>query len=55
MKEKKWGGIPHGIVAKVLEYEIIVRKFKLQFHYYVHFWTNALRKGMNSITSPAVY
>ena len=38
----------------VLNYDIVLSKFKLQLHYYVHFWTNALEKGMNSFI-PASY
>ena len=29
--------------------DIVVRKFELQFHYYVHFQTNTPGKGMNSL------
>ena len=28
---------------------IVVRKFELQSHYYVHFQTNTLGKGMNPL------
>ena len=31
----------------MLNYYIVVSKFKLQSHYYVQFWTNTLWKGMN--------
>ena len=34
-------GSVHGVVANLLDYNIIVRKFKLQLLYYVYFWTNA--------------
>ena len=30
-------------------YNIVVKKFKLQLCYYIHFWTNILRKGINSL------
>ena len=30
--------------------KIIVSKLKLQSRYYVHFWTNTLRKGMSHLT-----
>ena len=36
-----------GIVANVLYYDIIIRKFKLQSHDYILFQTNTLGKGMN--------
>ena len=38
-----------GEVANVLDSEIIVRKFKFQLCSSVHFWTNALWKGMNPL------
>ena len=38
-----------GVVAKVLDYDKLVREFALQLRYYVHFRTNTLRKGMNSL------
>ena len=31
---------------------IIVSKFNLQFHYYVHFETSTLEKGLNYLISP---
>ena len=40
MKEKidrKERGVVHNIVAYVLDYNIIVSEFELQFRYYVHF------------------
>ena len=40
------GGIA---VANVLDYNIIVSEFELQPRYHVHFQTNTLRKGMNSV------
>ena len=41
-------------MAKVLNYGLELSKFELQSHYYVHFWTDTLRKGMNSVITPAV-
>ena len=50
----------HDVVANVLACDIIVSKFKLQLHYYVHFWANTLGKlelsyfpsyGLNSTTT----
>ena len=35
-------------VANVLDCDIVVSKFELQSHYYTHFRTNAIRKGMTS-------
>ena len=43
-----------GIVANMLNCNIIVSKFELQSHYYVHFWTNTLGKNKNSLISPAI-
>ena len=47
-KNVTYVGIPHGVVANVLNCDIIVSKFKLQLHFNcIHFWTNALGKIMN--------
>ena len=40
-------GSPYEVVAKVLDCDIVVSEFELQPHYYVHFRTNTLEKGMN--------
>ena len=45
---------PHDAMAKVLDYDIEVSKFKLQSHYYVHFLTEFLVKGMNIIIPPPI-
>ena len=42
------------IMANRLDYNIRVSKFKLQLHYYIHFQTNTLGKGMNYCISPAL-
>ena len=42
-------GSPHYIMTKVHDCDFKVRKFELQFHYYLHFWTNALEKSMNPL------
>ena len=31
-----------------------VSTFELQWHYYVHFWTNAFVKAMNPLILPAI-
>ena len=36
-------GSPSGVVANVLDYDIVVSEFKLQLCYYIHFQTNTLR------------
>ena len=38
---------PPGVMVKELDCAIVVSEFKLQSCYYVHFWTNALGKGIN--------
>ena len=48
------GGGPRDVMVKVMDSGMVVSKFKLQSRYYVHFWTNTLRKGMNSLTLPAM-
>ena len=42
-------GYPRGVMVKVIDFEIVVNEFELQSHYYVHFWTNTLGKGMNPL------
>ena len=44
--EKKEGSL-HGIVANVLNCNILVSKFKLMSRYNILFWTYTLRKRMN--------
>ena len=41
-------------MADVLDCDIIVSEIKLQSHYYIHFQTNTLGKGMNSIINPSM-
>ena len=43
-----WGA-SRDVVAKVLDCDIIVNEFELQSHYYVHFRTNTVEKGMNPL------
>ena len=40
-------GCPYSVVANILDCDIVGSKFKLQLCSYIHFWTNALGKGMN--------
>ena len=42
-------GCPCGVMIKVLDCGIVVSEFELQLHYYVHFRTNTLGKGMNPL------
>ena len=37
------------VVSKVLDCDIIVREFELQSRYYIRFWIDILRKGMNPL------
>ena len=39
-----------GIVANVLDCGLEVSEFELQLRCYVQFWTNALGKGINSLS-----
>ena len=41
----RWGVL----VVKTMDCEIVVSEFILQSRYYVHFWANTLRKGMNPL------
>ena len=45
--------IPHGIVVNVLDWDIVVSVFKLQYCYYIHFHTNIFRKSMNPLILPS--
>ena len=47
-------GCPHGVMVKAKDYGIIVSDFEIQFRYYIHFWTNTLGKGMNSLILPVM-
>ena len=46
------GGSSRGIVANMLNCNIVLSEFELQLCYYIHFQTNTLRKGMNSLIIP---
>ena len=37
----------HGVVAKMLDFNILVSEFELLSCYYVHFRTNTIGNGMN--------
>ena len=50
--KKQWG--PYGVMAKVLDYGIIVSEFELQSCDYIHFRTNTLGKGMNPLIFPTM-
>ena len=39
-------------MTKVLDSSVRVSEYKLQFLYYVHFWTNTFEKGMKPFTLP---
>ena len=45
---------PRGVMVKVMDCGIAVRKFELQSLYYVYFRTNTLEKGMNSLIVQAM-
>ena len=47
-------GCPHGVMVKAMDCGIIESELKLQFRYYIHFWTNTLGKGMNPLILPAM-
>ena len=47
--------ILRGVLANILDYDIIISEFELKSRYYVHIRTNLLRKGMNTfIPQPAM-
>ena len=47
-------GCPRDVMVKALDYRIVVSEFELQLCYYVHFRTNTLGKGMNSLILPVM-
>ena len=47
-------GYPCGVMVNVLESKIIVSEFELKLHYYFHFRTNTLGKGMEPLILPAM-
>ena len=44
-----------GIEANMLNWAIVVCKFKLQSCYNIHFWTDTLGKGMNLLIPQAMH
>ena len=47
-------GCSHGVMVTVMDCGIVVSEFVHQLCYYVHFWANTLRKGMNPLILPAM-
>ena len=43
---------PHGVMAIVLDCDIVISKSEVQLHYFVHFRTTTLGKGMNPLIPP---
>ena len=43
-----------GVVANFLDCDIVENEFELQSHYYVHFQTNIVRKGVDPLIPPAM-
>ena len=43
------------VVVNMQNCNIVVCEFELQSHYYVHFWTNTLGKGMYPFIPPPIY
>ena len=41
-------------MVKAMDYGIVAGKFELQSHYYVHFQTNTIGKGMSPLILPAM-
>ena len=49
----KWG-CPRSVMVKTMDSGIVVSELELQSHYYVHFRTNTLGKGMNPLILPVM-
>ena len=45
---------PRGVMVKAMDCGIVVSEFVFQTHYYVHFRTNTLEKGMDPLILPAM-
>ena len=45
---------PRGVVANILDSDIVESEFELQLDYDVHFRTSDLEKGMNPVILPFV-
>ena len=41
-------------MANVVDCSLKVNNFKFQLHYYIHFWTNTLGKGMKPLICPVM-
>ena len=44
-------GVPQGIVANMLVWDIVASEFEHHTHYCIHFWTTTLGRGMNLLIS----
>ena len=42
------------VIVKAMDCGIVVSEFDFQSHYYVHFQTNTLGRGMNPLILPAM-
>ena len=47
-------GCPCDVMVKAMDCRIVVNKLVLQLRYYIHFWANTSRKGMNPLVLPAM-
>ena len=47
-------GTSHGLVAKMLDCDMILCKFKIQSSCYVPFWNNTFEKSMNLLISSGI-
>ena len=52
--EKSLRACPHGVMAKALDFRIVVCEFELQSRHYIHFWANTLGKDMNPLILPSM-
>ena len=48
------GGGHCGVILKAMDCGILVSEFVIQSHYYIHFRTNTIGKGMNTLILPAM-
>ena len=47
-------GSSNGAGAEMMDCDMVISEFELESSYYVHFWTNTLKKSTNTLIPPAM-
>ena len=45
---------PHVVVVNMLDCNIVVSEFEFKLRYYIHFWTNTLKKDIEPPYPPSM-